>query len=40
MEHAIMDTELLTPAEAAMVASVSVRDIHRMIEERILPDRW
>jgi len=35
-----MDTELLTPAEAAMVASVSVRDIHRMIDERILPDRW
>jgi uncharacterized protein (DUF433 family) len=29
--------ELLTPSEAAMVASVSVRDINRVIDERILP---
>jgi uncharacterized protein (DUF433 family) len=35
----MMDTELLTPAEAAVVASVSVRDINRMIDERILPER-
>jgi uncharacterized protein (DUF433 family) len=39
MEHAMVDTELLTPAEAAVVASVSVRDINRMIDERILPER-
>ena len=34
------EPELLTPAEAAVVASVSVRDINRMIDERILPERW
>lgn len=33
-----MDT--LTPAEAAVVAGVSVRDVHRMIDEHILPDRF
>jgi len=31
--------ELLTPAEAAVVAAVSVRDINRVIDEKILPDR-
>jgi uncharacterized protein (DUF433 family) len=40
MEHGVAETELLTPAEAAVVASVSVRDINRMIDERILPERW
>lgn len=29
--------ETLTPAEAAVVASVSVRDVNRTIDERILP---
>lgn len=29
----------LTPAEAAFVAGVSLRDVHRMIDERILPER-
>lgn len=33
------DTELLTPAEAAVVAAVTVRDINRVIDEKILPDR-
>jgi uncharacterized protein (DUF433 family) len=32
------DAELLTASEAAVVASVSVRDINRAIDERILPD--
>ena len=30
----------LTPAEAAVVAGVSVRDVHRMIDEHILPERY
>ena len=30
--------ESLTPAEAAVVAGVSVRDVHRMIDEHILPE--
>jgi len=29
--------ETLTPAEAAVVASVSVRDVNRTIDEKILP---
>ncbi len=29
--------ESLTPSEAAVVAGVSVRDVHRMIDEHILP---
>jgi uncharacterized protein (DUF433 family) len=29
----------LTPTEAAVVASVTVRDVNRVIDERILPDR-
>src|SRR6266852_6993121 len=32
--------ELLTPSEAAVVASVSVRDVNRVIDERILPDEF
>jgi len=32
--------ELLTPAEAAVVSGVSLRDVHRMIDERILPERF
>lgn len=32
-------TDVLTPAEIAVVAGVSVRDVHRMIDEHILPDR-
>ena len=35
----VKDTELLTPTEAAVVAAVSVRDINRVIDEKILPDR-
>jgi uncharacterized protein (DUF433 family) len=31
-------TEILTPSEAAVVAGVSVRDVHRVIDEHILPD--
>jgi uncharacterized protein (DUF433 family) len=31
--------DTLTPAEAAVIAGVSLRDVHRMIDERILPDR-
>lgn len=33
-----MRTDLLTPAEAAVVASVTVRDINRVIDEKILPE--
>lgn len=33
------DTELLTLAEAAVVAAVTVRDINRVIDEKILPER-
>jgi uncharacterized protein (DUF433 family) len=31
-------SELLTPSEAAVVSSVSVRDVNRVIDESILPD--
>jgi uncharacterized protein (DUF433 family) len=34
------DIELLTPSEAAVVASVTVRDINRAIDEKILPERF
>jgi uncharacterized protein (DUF433 family) len=34
------DIELLTPSEAAVVASVTVRDINRVIDEKILPERF
>ena len=34
----VMGAGLLTPAEAAFVANVSVRDIHRAIDEKILPE--
>jgi len=34
------ETELLTPPEAAVVASVTVRDVNRVIDERILPERF
>jgi uncharacterized protein (DUF433 family) len=30
--------ETLTPSEAAVVSGVSVRDVHRMIDEQILPE--
>ena len=33
------DNELLSLAEAAVVAAVTVRDINRVIDERILPNR-
>jgi uncharacterized protein (DUF433 family) len=33
------DAEFLTPPEAAVVASVTVRDINRVIDEKILPER-
>lgn len=32
--------DLLTPTEAALVADVSVRDINRAIDEKILPERF
>lgn len=31
-------SETLTPTEAAVVSGVSVRDVHRMIDEHILPE--
>ncbi len=34
------DVDLLTPAEAAIVADVTVRDVNRAIDEKILPDRF
>jgi len=34
------EIELLTPPEAAVVASVTVRDINRVIDEKILPERF
>ena len=35
-----MNTEGLTPTEAAVVSGVSVRDVHRVIDEHILPDSF
>jgi len=35
-----MCADLLTPAEAAVIASVTVRDINRVIDEKILPERF
>ncbi|MBI5163287.1 MAG: DUF433 domain-containing protein [Magnetospirillum sp.] len=35
-----MNVEMLTPAEAAVVASVSVRDVNRAIDEKILPEEF
>ena len=35
-----MRADLLTPAEAAVIASVTVRDINRVIDEKILPERF
>jgi uncharacterized protein (DUF433 family) len=34
------EIELLTPSEAAVVASVTVRDVNRIIDEKILPERF
>lgn len=34
------DIELLTPPEAAVIASVTLRDINRVIDEKILPERF
>lgn len=34
------DADLLTPSEAAVIASVTVRDINRIIDERILPEHF
>lgn len=36
----VENAELLTASEAAVVSAVSVRDIHRVIDERILPDMF
>jgi uncharacterized protein (DUF433 family) len=33
-------TEILTPTEAAVVSGVSVRDVHRIIDEHILPESF
>jgi len=35
---ALLDPELLTTPEAAVAAGVEVRDIHRLIDEHILPE--
>jgi uncharacterized protein (DUF433 family) len=32
--------DILSPSEAAVVAGVSVRDVHRVIDEHILPDSF
>lgn len=32
------DSELVTPSEAAVIASVTLRDINRVIDEKLLPD--
>jgi hypothetical protein len=32
--------DTFTPAEAAVIAGVSVRDVHHMIDEHILPERF
>ena len=34
------EVESLTPAETAVVSGVSVRDVHRIIDEQILPDSF
>jgi uncharacterized protein (DUF433 family) len=33
-------SETLTPTEAAVISGVSVRDVHRVIDEHILPDNF
>jgi uncharacterized protein (DUF433 family) len=33
-------TDTLSPSEAAVVSGVSVRDVHRIIDERILPESF
>jgi uncharacterized protein (DUF433 family) len=33
-------TDILTPAEVAVVSRVTVRDVHRVIDERILPESF
>jgi uncharacterized protein (DUF433 family) len=33
-----MTMDMLKPSEAAVVANVALRDVHRVIDERILPD--
>lgn len=35
-----VQAESLTPSEAAVVAGVSLRDVHRMIDEQILPSSF
>lgn len=40
MGVAVFATELLKPAEAAVVARVDVRDVNRVFDERILPDEF
>jgi uncharacterized protein (DUF433 family) len=35
-----ISTETLTPTEAAIVSGVSVRDVHRVIDEHILPESF
>ncbi len=34
------EIELLTPPEAAVVAGVTVRDVNRVIDEKIIPERF
>lgn len=36
----VLASELLKPSEAAVVAGVAVRDVNRVIDERILPDAF
>ena len=35
-----MPSDTLTPAETAVVAGVSLRDVHRVIDEKILPNKF
>ncbi|HEV2988553.1 MAG TPA: DUF433 domain-containing protein [Candidatus Angelobacter sp.] len=38
MKNAIDNLKTLTPAEAAVVANVSLRDVNRTVDEKILPE--
>jgi uncharacterized protein (DUF433 family) len=38
MNH--LQIRTLTPAEAAVIANVSVRDVNRTVDEKILPEGW
>lgn len=39
-DYRVPDSEMLTPAEAAVVAEVSVREVNRVFDEALLPKRY